>query len=356
MRDNIFLDSLLDSMVDMVCMINAEGVILYINAASLNVIGYDPREMIGQNVKMFIRSEDQARSEKAVKELITDRDLTYFTNRLRAKQGHIVEVEWYNTWDEKRQLLFGIAKNLIRNTSDKFFLNNESTTYAPGPSSLAIDLFKGIPSDDIHALEEAASQRLIKKGKTLRFPQFSNKYAYLLSEGVMKTVTTHEPGKELIKFLVKPGNLVGDIPILEQYERPNNYAVALQDSFVTLLDMKIIIDWFIRYDFFRIKLKQQVAARIHKIEDRLSAVLHKTALERVTDFLVDFVREFGESDHEAWTAQNFLTHADVAQLCSVSRQKVSQVFSLLKKNKLIYYDKNRIQIKHDSPLFTQGAS
>jgi CRP/FNR family cyclic AMP-dependent transcriptional regulator len=354
MPDHIFSDknSFLDSMVDMICMINGEGIILYINAASLNVLGYEPHEMIGQNVVMFVRPEDQVRSERVIRDLTTDRDLTYFTNRIRTKQGHIVEVEWYNTWDERRQLLFGVAKNLTGNAGDKSFLNNEPAEFIPGPSSLSIGLFKGIHPEDILAMEEAATQRLVKKGKLLRFPQFSNKYAYLLSQGVMKTVTTLEPGMELIKFLIKPGNLVGDIPILEQYERSNNYAIALQDSVVTLLDMKIITDWFTRYDFFRIKLKQQVAARIHKIEDRLSAVLHKKASERVTGFLVDFIREFGERDQEGWTAQNFLTHADVAQLCSVSRQKVSQVFSRLKKNNLIYYDKNILHIKHGSSVFT----
>ena len=166
----------------------------------------------------------------------------------------------------------------------------------------------------------------------------------------MKTITTHETGKDLIKFLVKPGNLVGDIPILEQYERPSNYAVALEDSLVTLLDMTIVTNWFTRYDFFRVRLKEQVASRIHKMEDRLSSVIHMKASERVADFLVNFVLEFGTSDETGWTVKNFLTHADVAQLCSVSRQKVSQSFSTLKMKQYLHYDKNRIQIKHHSPM------
>lgn len=97
------LQAILDSLVDVVCAIDRQGTIVYVNQAVLAIWGYRRGEMIGKKVFQFIRQQDQVKSQKALINIPEKKGRAIFTNRLRIKDGSTVQVEWHNTRDKKRK-------------------------------------------------------------------------------------------------------------------------------------------------------------------------------------------------------------------------------------------------------------
>jgi CRP/FNR family transcriptional regulator len=174
---------------------------------------------------------------------------------------------------------------------------------------------------------------------------------YLLCEGYVKIATTSEEGKEVIKYLIKPGKLFGEMILLEDSEHEGDYAVALQDAVISFIDTEklksaIKTDLELRKDIFF-----QLATRIKQAETRWLSMTFHDAFTRVCDFIVDFTLDFGTKRGKAMEVNNFLTHDDIAKLTATSRQTVSRIFNYLRKQNMLEYNTDVIRIPFSSSLW-----
>src|SRR3981081_456658 len=162
------------------------------------------------------------------------------------------------------------------------------------------DLFQKMKPAEIQAIEESMHIRHLKKNAILRFPRMLNKYVYLLKEGVIKIALMNEEGKEFVKYLIKPGNLFGEIPLLGDVESSEEYAVALEDSTVCFMDAAKMKQWIIENEDLRTEVFKQSGTRIRKVENRLLSMFFKDAATRIGEFIVDFVKEFGKESPDGY--------------------------------------------------------
>src|SRR3982074_1548521 len=92
--------------------------------------------------------------------------------------------------------------------------------------------------DKLKSFEDLMLVRVLKKNAILRFSEMVNKYVYLLKEGCLQIAVMNEGGREVIKYLVKPGNFFGEISLLGVPESGEDYAIALEDSVVYFAEVK----------------------------------------------------------------------------------------------------------------------
>jgi CRP/FNR family transcriptional regulator len=201
---------------------------------------------------------------------------------------------------------------------------------------------------DILSIEEAGYARPLKKNALLRFAQHLHHYVYLLKEGVVKICVIDESGKEFIKYLIKPGNLFGEIPLLGVHESSDECAVALEDSLICFLDAEKLKQWMEKNQDLRINVYRQIGQRIKIVENRLASMIFKDAKTRISEFIVDFAMEYGKVKGQNYEVKNFLTHDDIAKLTATSRQTVSTVLSDMREQHLIDYDHKLIRVHFSS--------
>lgn len=85
--------------------------------------------------------------------------------------------------------------------------------------------------------------------------------------------------------------------------------------------------------------------RIKKLERRPNDLIYKDSKTRITEFITNYINEFGEkNDNGKLVANNLLSHKDIVNLTNTSRQTVNNVLSTLRKEKVINYDKETISI------------
>ena len=207
---------------------------------------------------------------------------------------------------------------------------------------------------EILSLETELTVRMLKKGAFFRFPKLQNEYVFFLREGFIKIAVANHEGREVIKYLVKAGSFFGELALLHEAESVEDYAVALEDSVVSFVEVEKLRQWMQTYPHLRTDLYRQAGQRIRKAEGRLLSMVFKDASTRVREFLSSFVQEFGRRTEEGYEIKNYLTHDDIAKLTDTSRQTVSSALNELREQKLIEYNNELVRIPADSPLYRES--
>jgi diguanylate cyclase (GGDEF)-like protein/PAS domain S-box-containing protein len=102
----------MDLLLDVVCVVDREGHFLFVSAASEQIFGYTPEEMIGRAVIDFVHPGDRERTLQAVNEIL-DGDLKpYFENRYVRKDGKIAHIMWSARWSESEQIRVAVARDV----------------------------------------------------------------------------------------------------------------------------------------------------------------------------------------------------------------------------------------------------
>jgi len=106
------LTKIMDASLDVICAVDADGNFLKVSAASEDVWGYKPEELIGKPLINFVYSEDNEKMRLTIAKLKEGKNLRYFENRYVRKDGSLVPIEWSARWDKKDQIRYGVARDV----------------------------------------------------------------------------------------------------------------------------------------------------------------------------------------------------------------------------------------------------
>lgn len=102
----------MDLLLDVVCVVNADGRVLFVSAASEQVFGYTPEELVGKVVFNLVHPDDRERSIAAALRVNAGEEIVGFENRYLHKDGHTVHVRWTARWSEKEQIRVAVAHDI----------------------------------------------------------------------------------------------------------------------------------------------------------------------------------------------------------------------------------------------------
>ncbi len=202
----------------------------------------------------------------------------------------------------------------------------------------------------LHAaeLEQLASIAHFRRAPRFQFvfmPDEAAEHFFLLLQGRVKIGTFAQDGREVIKEILQPEMLFGDLALAGETTR-SEYAQALHDE-VLYLSISIV-------DFHRIMHQNQrllfacmqhMSHRLQRVEERLTKLVLKDARERIIEFIVDTAGKEGRRVGFETLVKHHLTQQDIANLTGTSRQTVTSVFNDLRKSNLIHFNRNSILIR-----------
>jgi CRP/FNR family transcriptional regulator, cyclic AMP receptor protein len=171
-----------------------------------------------------------------------------------------------------------------------------------------------------------------------------------LSKGAVKTGTHSNDGKEVIKNLIHPLAMFGELGLIGETER-QEFAQALKED-VHLFTVKV-------EDFKRLMqsnfdlcglVMNAFGARLISAETKLENLIFKDARSRIIDFIVESVRVRGRRIGYEMLLKHSLTHQDIANITCTSRQTVTLVLNELKKSDLIYFNRGKILVRDMAKL------
>jgi len=206
-------------------------------------------------------------------------------------------------------------------------------------------LFKSLTEDDFSQLSKLVDFRVKPKYSYIYLPDEPSHTIFFLSKGTVKIGTHSNDGREVIKQVIHPTAMFGELGLVGEQKR-QDFAKAMNED-VHLCSLKV-------HDFQNLmKSNHQLALkvisilgnRLRRAENRLEALIFKDARTRIIDFLKDSVEKRGRRVGFEMLLKHCLTQQDIANITGTSRQTVTSVLNDLRKSDLIYFNRRSILIR-----------
>lgn len=208
-----------------------------------------------------------------------------------------------------------------------------------------IDLLNDLTEEELKELDTKTTMKTAERDSYIYFPNEPSKVVFFLKEGRVKIGSYSDDGKEVIKTILYPGEMFGELG-LAGYENRKDWAKALDDNvrFCTLSVEDALAIMRSNPDF-NIKVTKQIGDRLVKLERKLESLIFKDSRTRIIDFIRDLGTERGRRVGFETLIEHNLTHQDMANLTATSRQTVTTILNELKADNLINFDRKSILIR-----------
>ncbi len=112
------LSKILDSSLDIICAVDANGNFLKVSAAAKTVWGYEPEELKGKPMMDYVYPADREKTRTAAANIMAGVTFTNFNNRYVRKDGSVVPINWSASWDANDKIRYGVARDATEKISD----------------------------------------------------------------------------------------------------------------------------------------------------------------------------------------------------------------------------------------------
>lgn len=211
------------------------------------------------------------------------------------------------------------------------------------------NLFEGLAEDKMMELEKITSMQETSKNDPIYFAQEPSNSIFFLKKGRVKLSRISPDGKEMIIALVNPGEVFGELSILDIAER-SDFATALDESLICAISKDDFKSFVEKNPELNLKISRLIGFKLRKFSERIEELVFKDAQQRVISFLVNLSEEHGKKIGDEYFVKPFLKHQDIAKLTACSRQTVNSILSELREKNLINFDRRKLIINNIEKL------
>jgi diguanylate cyclase (GGDEF)-like protein/PAS domain S-box-containing protein len=111
-RTSVPLSNVMDLLLDAICVVDAEGRFLFVNAAFERILGYAADEVIGRPMLDLVYPPDRERTLRAAAEIMAGEPQLHFENRYVRKDKQIVHLMWSARWSEPDQARVAVGRDV----------------------------------------------------------------------------------------------------------------------------------------------------------------------------------------------------------------------------------------------------
>lgn len=106
------LTELLDLMPDALCVVDADGVLLYASAAFERILGYPRDTLLGRRMFDLVHPDDRDATRQQVARLMQGLGDRHFRNRYLHSAGHAVDLLWSAQWLPEHGVRVAVAREI----------------------------------------------------------------------------------------------------------------------------------------------------------------------------------------------------------------------------------------------------
>ncbi len=208
-----------------------------------------------------------------------------------------------------------------------------------------VTMFDGMEPEELKLLEGMMEVKVFQKYQFIYRQADAADYIYFLSKGTVKIGTTHPDGREMIKRILHPEAVFGEIGIYSSNDY-NNFAFTMSSEVVTYrIEVKRFRRLLSQSNALNLNVLSMIGNRLTSTEKRLESLIFKDARARIIDFLRSNAETRGRKVGYETFFKNNLTQQDIANFTGTSRQTVTSVLNDLRKTNLIYFNRSGILIR-----------
>ncbi|MHB9095356.1 MAG: Crp/Fnr family transcriptional regulator [Eubacteriales bacterium] len=203
-------------------------------------------------------------------------------------------------------------------------------------------LFRNLSPDESEKLSAYFKQCHFGKKEQVEFSGQSQDYIYLVRSGRVKVSYLSPEGKEVIVTILQPGDI---------------YSMHSEANTTVMEPAEI---WYIGLENFKKIVMQNPGLTVNLIRilgiilkntnDALLNLAFKEVNSRLADLLLKIARETGVTSDRGVVFEMGLTHEEIANIISSTRQTVTSILNRFEKAGIIDVQKKRITVKNMEQL------
>ncbi len=211
-------------------------------------------------------------------------------------------------------------------------------------------LFSVLSTEEVEQLARLVEIKVKPKYSYIYLPDEPSNNVFFLVKGTIKIGTHSSDGREVIKAILHPTALFGELGLVGE-ERRQDFARAMNEE-VKLCVLKVSDFKAFMQSNHKLCLKviNLIGGRLRRAESRLESLIFKDARTRIIEFLKDSAEKRGRRVGYEMLLKHSLTQQDIANLTGTSRQTVTSVLNELRKSDLIYFNRRSILIRDMAKL------
>lgn len=186
----------------------------------------------------------------------------------------------------------------------------------------------------------------IKKDSTIFYEGDTPDKVYFVKSGFVKLYRVSENGRDSIIYLYGPGSILGVRALTSQDEILRHNADSLTDVEIITLSREDYFEICTEHPEYLVDLLHIFIDRLNYTERKLEGFVLTDTVARVSNFLADCTRRFGEKNNGTYTLPLPLTHQKIAEFVGSFRETVTVALNKLEDEGIVSIEKGIVTI-HD---------
>lgn len=217
-----------------------------------------------------------------------------------------------------------------------------------------IPLFTTLSQEEISQLEQIIIKKHFKKNEIIVLEEDTLKYMYIVYSGKVKVEQISEEGKEHILAIHKKGEFFGEMSMLDGKTSPAT-VVAMEDAEIGMITKNDFERHLLKNDKVKKEIMSLLCQRLREAWLRLKVIRFADAEQRVMAVLKLISAQYGVKDMRGTIITLRLTHEDIANYASLSRETVTRIIDrFLREGAIESLERKYILLK--PPFFKKTSS
>ena len=197
-----------------------------------------------------------------------------------------------------------------------------------------INIFSESSEEELDALQKLCKPRNYLKNSMIILEEEYGDLVFVVQTGTIKITRVNDEGKEVILALLGPGEIFGELAILDGEARSAN-ALAQENCQLWAINKEDFLDILKNNFTISYSLMCELAKRLRKSDQQIEALSLSDAEHRIGVSLLNLAEDMGVIRKGKVTIQNLPFQQDIANMAGTSRETVSRVLKILENKSMI---------------------
>jgi len=206
------------------------------------------------------------------------------------------------------------------------------------------NILESVDKQTMKKLNDLTTMSTIKSQQPIYFPDEPSSSLFFLKEGRVKISRISPEGKEIILDVIGPGELFGELALVDRKSDRDELAVALDDVLICTMRVEDFETMMKENSDLNMRITKWMGLRLRKFEERIPDLMFKDVNKRIVGFLNKYAEDFGKIKGGVITIKPALSHQDIGYLTGCARQTVTSILNKLREERLIDFDRKQLLI------------
>ncbi len=207
-----------------------------------------------------------------------------------------------------------------------------------------LPLFSNLDEKELIEISQFAYEKKVRKGNVLFTQGEQGSTLYLIVKGRVKVVLIGENGKELVLAILKKGDFLGEMSIIEDEVRSAT-VIAIEPSVFLTIEKENFMNFLMRNHRATLGVLRELSRRLRSADEKIGELAFQDVYGRVVSYLNALAKATGVKEREGIFINELPAKREIAEFIGSTRESVSRVLNDLNKKGYISLYRRSVVIR-----------